>query len=339
MDPAPRVALVVPCYKTKASILGVLNEVPSFVHVVYVVDDCCPENTGAFVSANCRDPRVRVLKTEHNSGVGGATMLGFFQAFSEGATLAVKADGDGQMRLEYLPDLLAPILSQRADFTKGNRFYDLRALTQMPLVRRLGNLGLSVLVKFVSGHWHVSDPTNGFIALHRSAFDRLSPHLIDRRFFFETSLLVHLNIIRATVLDIPIPARYGEEASNLSVLRCLLGFPRLLARHFTHRLLYRYLLLDINAASLFFVLGALSFSFGLCFGAYRWYLSWSSGLIQTPGTVAIALLTLIVGLQLLLQAILLDIVSPPQVPIQCLAGRREPGAASQPSGRGSQEKE
>ena len=57
------------------------------------------------------------------------------QAFANGAVCAVcsrdvecgdnvivKVDGDGQMDLDYLPKLIAPILAGEADYTKGNRF-------------------------------------------------------------------------------------------------------------------------------------------------------------------------------------------------------------------------
>ena len=63
------------------------------------------------------------------------------------------------------PRLLASILAGRADFAKGNRFFDLDALRQMPLVRRIGNLALTFLTKFASGHFHIEDIANGHLAL------------------------------------------------------------------------------------------------------------------------------------------------------------------------------
>jgi dolichol-phosphate mannosyltransferase len=314
----PRIAIVIPSYNVRGTLPGVIGSLPAFVHRVYVVDDGCPQESGRHVEAVCKDPRVVVLRMERNSGVGGATLRGFAQAFEDGADVAVKLDGDGQMRVEYLPDLLAPLLAGRADFSKGNRFYDLKRLRQMPLVRRIGNIGLSLLTKFASGHWHISDPTNGFIAIHRAAFSRLSDELIAKRFFFETSLLVHLNIVRATVVDVPVPARYGDETSNLSVVRSLFEFPLRLLQHFCRRVLLRYFLLDMNAATFFFVLGMLLFVSGGSFAAYRWYEGAMSGVAQTSGTVALALTPTILGAQMILQAILIDIITPPAHPIQAL---------------------
>lgn len=310
------IAIVIPSYKVRDTLLGVIESVPAFVTRIYVVDDGCPQESGKYVEANSRDGRVSVLRMDRNSGVGAATLRGFNQAFADGADVAVKLDGDGQMRVEYLPDLLAPILTGRADFSKGNRFFDLKRLRQMPVARRVGNIGLSLLTKFASGHWHVSDPTNGFVAIHRAAYSRLSDELIAKRFFFETSLLIHLNIIRATVVDVPIPARYGEESSNLSVVRSLFEFPLKLFHHFCRRVLFRYFLLDINAATVFFVAGVILFFSGAGFAIYRWHEGAMSGVAQTSGTVALALTPTILGAQMILQAILIDIITPPTHPIQ-----------------------
>jgi hypothetical protein len=200
----------------------------------------------------------------------------------------------------------------------------LKRLQQVPVVRRIGNIGLSLLTKFASGHWHISDPTNGFVAIHRAAYSRLSDDLIARGFFFETSLLIHLNIVRATVVDVPVPARYGDEASNLSVVRCLFEFPLKLLQHFCRRVLFRYFLLDINAATFFFVLGVMLFGSGAGFAIYRWHEGAVSGVPQTSGTVALALTPTILGAQMILQAILIDIITPPALPIQALQlGRKK----------------
>jgi dolichol-phosphate mannosyltransferase len=312
----PCIAIVIPSYKVRDSLLGVLESVPALIDKIYVVDDGCPQESGRHVEERCKDRRVSVLRMGRNSGVGAATLHGFGQAFADGADIAVKLDGDGQMRAEYLPDLLAPIITGRADFSKGNRFYDLKRLEQMPVVRRVGNIGLSLMTKFASGHWHISDPTNGFLAIHRAAFSRLSEHLIAKRFFFETSLLIHLNIIRATVVDVPVPARYGDETSNLSIVRSLFEFPLKLLQHFCRRVLFRYFLLDINAASVFFVAGVVLFFSGAGFAIYRWHEGAMSGTPQTSGTVALALTPTILGAQMILQAILIDIITPPVHPIQ-----------------------
>ena len=51
-------------------------------------------------------------------------------------------------------------------------------------------------------------------------------------------MLIKLKTIGALVEDVPMPARYGEERSNLSVGRTLVEFPWLLFRHGLKRVLW-----------------------------------------------------------------------------------------------------
>ena len=70
--PPVRVAVVIPCYRVRDHVLGVIERLPPGIVRVYVVDDACPEGTGDWVQAHCRDPRVSVLRNAANLGVGGA---------------------------------------------------------------------------------------------------------------------------------------------------------------------------------------------------------------------------------------------------------------------------
>jgi hypothetical protein len=185
----------------------------------------------------------------------------------------------------------------------------------MPAARLFGNLGLSFFAKLVSGYWNVLDPANGFIAIHRQALERLPLETLSRDFFFETDMLIQLYYVQAVIVDIQIPARYGEEQSALNPLKVLVSFPSKLAKAFLKRILWRYFIQDFTACSLFLVLGLLLFLGGVSFGAAMWIRSGLRGLITTPGTVMLGAVPILLGFQLLLQAIVLDIQNVPKLPI------------------------
>ncbi len=309
------IAVIIPCYRVSRHVLAVLRGLPPWVDAIYCVDDACPEHSGERIRAEFSDPRLHLLFHERNQGVGGAMVTGYAAALADGHGIIVKMDGDGQMDASYLPRLLNPILAGQADFTKGNRLFDLHALKQMPLVRRIGNIGLTLLTKIASGHWQISDPTNGFIAVHRTALQMLNMRKLSRRYFFETSMLIQLNIIRAVAMEVPMPARYGTESSSLNVWRSLLGFPPKLGLGLLRRLLWRYFIYDVNAVTILLLIGTLTLAGGTAFGLYRWHLGLVEGHAQTTGTVALALLPVIVGFQMLLQALLLDVVDRPLTPL------------------------
>src|SRR6185295_17045021 len=127
----------------------------------------------ARAAAATNDPRLLLINHETNRGVGGAMISGYRAALESGADIAIKLDGDGQMDPGDMRRLIAPLLRGEADYAKGVRFRDSDALREMPLVRLIGNLGLSFLTKAASGYWNIFDPTNGYTALGRAALERL----------------------------------------------------------------------------------------------------------------------------------------------------------------------
>jgi hypothetical protein len=217
-----------------------------------------------------------------------------------------------------LPNLVHPIASGVSDFAKGNRFVHLEHLRAMPVTRRLGNIGLTFLTKFASGQWHLSDPTNGYLAIHREALKLLSLKRLSCGYFFETSLLIQLNIIRAVTLDIPIEARYCDEHSSLSIPHVLFGFPPRLLWGLMQRLLWRYCFYDVTATTFCLIAGGTLTVAGASFGAYRWIQGSLTRQFQSAGVVALSLLPTIVGLQLLLQALVLDVIDSPRMPLSRL---------------------
>lgn len=321
--PPSGVAVVLPCYRVRDSVLAVLAEIPAWVEHIFVVDDACPEGSGREVERVCCDPRCRVIFHERNLGVGGAMRTGMRAALAAGATIIAKVDGDGQMDPRRLGDLVRPLATGRADYAKGNRFYDLSALAAMPPARRFGNLALTLLVKAASGYWDVSDPTNGYLAIHRQACAALPLDRIDSSYFFESHMLIHLNVLRAVVAEVPMPARYGDESSSLSVGRSLVTFPFKLARGFLRRIAWRYFIYNMDAVTVFLLGGGLLLLIGVGFGAYRWYLGIFGNETQTAGTVALGLFPAIIGFQMLLQAMILDIMGKPVHPLQSDEARHD----------------
>jgi glycosyltransferase involved in cell wall biosynthesis len=312
---AARVAVVIPSYKVTRHILGVIAGIGPEVARIYVVDDKCPDGSGAFVRANCQDPRVTVIEHEQNQGVGGAVMSGYRAAIADGAAVIVKLDGDGQMDASLIPDFVAPILAGEADYTKGNRFFDLERIGSMPPMRLFGNAVLSFLTKLSSGYWDLFDPTNGYTAIHADAARYLPFDKISRRYFFETDMLFRLNTLGAVVTDVPMDAVYGDEVSNLKISRIVTEFAAKHARNFFKRLFYNYYLRNMSLASIELPLGVASLLFGLVFGITHWIDATRHNQATPAGTVMVAALPVIMGVQLILAFLAYDIASVPRRPL------------------------
>jgi dolichol-phosphate mannosyltransferase len=315
VDQGDTIAVVVPAFRVSRQLGDVIAALPNLVRRIYVVDDHCPEDSGRQLQTDCRDPRVRVLFNERNLGVGGAVLRGYREAIADGAGIIVKVDGDGQMDPAMIERLVRPIAAGEADYCKGNRFYDLHGLRQMPWLRILGNSVLSLMAKLSTGYWGIFDPANGFTAIHARVAAHLPADRISQRYFFETDLLFRLNTLRAVVVDVPMPARYGDERSNLREWRVAPEFAFKHLRNTFKRIFYNYFLRDMNVASLELVAGLVLLAFGSIYGGVRWAESVSSGIAAPVGSIMLAVLPVLVGIQLLLAFLGFDIASTPRRPI------------------------
>lgn len=306
--------VVIPCYRVRDRILSVLGKIPSWVEGIVCVDDACPDRSGDFITENAADPRVAVVRLAQNQGVGGATMAGYAEADRLGGRILVKVDGDDQMDISYLAQLVTPILLEEADYAKGNRFTSIGHLRSMPGVRVFGNAALSFAAKVSTGYWNVFDPTNGFTAIEASVARKVLEKRVSRRFFFETDLLYHLSTLRAVVRDVPIPARYGDEVSNLRIGAIVGPFALKHLKNFVQRVLGQYFVRDFNVATLELIFGLLFLLFGVGY-AGRWVAIRDPGQAASAGVVMAAALPVILGTQLLLQAMNFDVLNVPTRPI------------------------
>ncbi len=309
------IAVIIPSYKVREHILGVIETIGPEVQRIYVVDDCCPDQSGSHVETHCRDERVVVLRHAQNQGVGGAVMTGYQAAIADGMDILVKIDGDGQMDPDLILDFVDPIAAGQADYTKGNRFFNLEKIRAMPTMRLFGNAVLSLMCKLSSGYWNLFDPTNGYTAIHANAARQLPFDKISRRYFFETDMLFRLNTLRAVVIDIPMDAKYGDEVSNLKISKIVGEFLAKHVRNFFKRIFYNYFLRDMSLASIELPLGLLLLGFGMFYGGYHWIASSQAGVSTPAGTVMLAALPALMGLQLILAFVSYDVSSVPRRPI------------------------
>jgi dolichol-phosphate mannosyltransferase len=312
----PSLAVVIPCYRVAKHVAGVLKAIGPEVDRIYCVDDACPEQSRLVIEkASAEDSRIRCLVHQQNQGVGGAVVTGYRQAIKDGADVIVKLDGDGQMDPTRIPGLIEPILRGEADYVKGNRFFHLEGLRSMPVLRLIGNAGLSFLSKLSTGYWDLFDPTNGYTAIHAALVRELPLGKLSRRYFFESDILFRLNVLRAVVTEVPMSARYADEESNLSVLKTLVQFPLYHLRNCWKRIFYNYFLRGFSMASVNLVAGLALLIFGVVFGVTKWVGGIETSVLATPGTVMLAGLPVLLGCQILLNFVAFDMANIPHNPI------------------------
>lgn len=306
------IAVVIPCFRVRDQIVQLVAQIGPEVDSIFVIDDKCPQGSGEYLSSVAADPRVKVISHAVNQGVGGAVVTGIRAALDSGADIIVKLDGDGQYDPALIPVLVSPIVDGLADCAKGNRFFRLENLAQMPVSRIAGNAALSFVNKLSSGYWDIMDPTNGLVAIHANILRQIPLDKLDRRYFFESDMLFRLGTVRAVIRDIPLQAFYGEEHSSLSILDTLVSFPTKYLNRLFKRLFYSYFLRDFNMGSVSLIVSSILVTSGSIYGMTKWLASIETGVPATAGMVMISGIQLLVGLNFLISFINYDIGNIPR---------------------------
>lgn len=308
-----KIAVVIPTYKAQNHIELVIKGIPDLVDHIIIVDDKCPQQSGKTAQKlSEKDNRITIIFHEQNLGVGGAVITGYTKALELDADIIVKMDSDNQMDPSYISDLIKPIAEGKAGYSKGNRFVNFKALRSMPTLRLLGNSALSFMVKACSGYWNIMDPTNGYTAISRKALEKLNLEKISKRYFFESDMLINLNIQNTVLQDVPVLTTYGDEKSSLSIKNSLFKFPFLLLKGLIKRFILKYLIYDFNMASVYTLTGMPLILWGLIFGICKWIENTINQTATPTGTIMLSVLPLILGTQFIIAAINIDINSTPK---------------------------
>ncbi|MEU5880335.1 glycosyltransferase family 2 protein [Spirillospora sp. NPDC047279] len=303
------VAVVVPAHNEQELIGKTIVGVPAFVDHVIVVDDASTDETAERVE-EMRDARVVLLRHERNTGVGGAIVDGHRKALELGADVNAIMAGDAQMDPEYLVALLDPIADDGYGFTKANRFFGRAGLAGMPLSRLVGSTMLSFVTKLASGYWNLFDPQNGYTAITRDALARIDLDRLAARYSFENDLLIWLNIAGVRAKDVPIPGVYGEEVSGMRLHRVIPEISGLLFVGFWRRMMRKYVVPSFSPIALMLFTGLFLCTIGSIVGV--WVSLHSLGeATASAGSVLLAVGPFLVGINMLVHALSLDIQATP----------------------------
>ena len=231
------IAVVCPAYNEERLIADTLCSIPDVVDRVYVVDDGSTDRTPEIIQS--LDRNVTYFRHPKNQGVGAAIVTGYKRFLEEGLDIAVVMAGDNQMDPCHLPRLLAPIIEGRADYTKGDRLSKPENKIGISRWRRFGNRLLTWLTRIASGNWKLSDPQNGYTAVTNAALNKLGINSIHHRYGYCNDILVKLTVIGLRIIDVPMPARYGNEISKIRYSQYIPSVSWLLLRDFIWRLFNR----------------------------------------------------------------------------------------------------
>lgn len=179
--------------------------------------------------------RVVPVKHETNRGRGAAVKTGYRLALADGSDVIAVMDGDGQMDPDNLARVVGPVARGDADYAKGDRLCGPRWWAGMSRFRLFGNGLLSLLTRAASGYWRLRDPQNGYTAIGAEVLREVDLDGLYDGYGFLNDVLVVLGASRFRVTEVPMRARYGEEASGIRYASFVPSLSLLLLRRFVWR--------------------------------------------------------------------------------------------------------
>ena len=233
-------AVVIPAYNEELLIADTIKSVPQYVDKVFVVDDGSNDRTAEIVRPFVNS-RIHLISHDRNMGVGAAIASGYKQALKDNMDVAVVMAGDFQMDPKYIVDLITPVIENSADYTKGDRLSTPGYQVGMSIWRRLGNWLLTRLTWIAMGSRQISDPQHGYTAISRNALEKIKVNTVYSGYGYCNDILVKLVTYGLTVIDIQMPAKYGNERSKIKYGSYIPRVSWLLLKGFLWRLRMTYL--------------------------------------------------------------------------------------------------
>lgn len=212
-----KTCLLMPAYNESSTIGPIIKDAGLFIGHIVVIDDGSSDNTADIARAH----GATVLKHFRNRGKGRALRTGFGYALQNGYELIATMDGDGQHDPMDLPRIFEDFRRTRPDIIVGGR---IKEQSKMPLHRRLNNWLISNVGSALCGQ-RVPDFQSGYRLIKAEVLRNV--RLETERYETESELLIKAGRIGYRIETTPIRTIYGNEISNVKVLREMRLFARL----------------------------------------------------------------------------------------------------------------
>jgi len=209
-----KIIVFLPAHNEEASIGEVIKQIPRQVdryHVeVLVIDDGSRDGTVAVARAAGAD---HIVSFESNRGLGAAVREALHVSDKLGAELALMIDADNEYPASYIPQLLAPIIANQADYTMGSRFSGPRH--NMRIHRRIGNYMFTVLQSVLLRRW-ITDGQSGMRGFSRAAM-RDAEIIHD----YNYAQVLTINLLRKgyRLVEVPIPYQIRTKGQSFISFR------------------------------------------------------------------------------------------------------------------------
>ena len=221
-----KIGILIVAYNAQETLTKVLDRIPSDfvkqIDAILVCDDASTDDThkvGLSYQSKSQLP-LTIVRHKINLGYGGNQKTGYQWALEKNLDLVVLLHGDGQYAPEYLPQMVEPIVTGRADVVFGSRMITQGGARQggMPLYKFVGNKILTTLqnrlAKVSLTEWHSGYRAYSVAALRKINFLKNSDY-----FDFDSQIILQMIGAQQRIVEIEIPTFYGDEISRVNGIK------------------------------------------------------------------------------------------------------------------------
>ena len=231
-----KTVVVMPAYNAAKTIEKTVSDIPrEFVDDIILVDDCSKDRTVEIA----RNLGLKVIVHEKNTGYGGNQKTCYTEALKNDADIIIMLHPDYQYDARVIPSLVSFIKDGICDVMLGNRIRTRKEAISggMPLYKYFANRFLTIFENLILGQnlgeWH-----SGLRAYSKKVLQTIPWRNNSDDFVFDQQFLIQCAYFGFRIGDIPVPAKYFEEASSINFIRSIkYGIETLLtiAKLFLHK--------------------------------------------------------------------------------------------------------
>ena len=223
-----------PAYNAAKTLERTYHDIPrDVVDRIILVDDVSSDETVEIAQRLGLD----VVVHPQNKGYGGNQKTCYREALAAGADVVVMVHPDYQYDPTRIPQVIAPILSGRADMVLGSRFLGDPLAGGMPPWKWLANHFLTDVENMAFG-LRLSEYHTGFRAYSARLLRTVAWERNSDDFVFDQEFVAQVVAARFRITEVAVPTRYFREASSVGFRRSVrYGFGTLgvVARYVLHR--------------------------------------------------------------------------------------------------------
>ena len=214
-----KVTVVMPAYNAEKTLLKTYNDIPKgSADEIILTDDVSRDKTVEIAK------KLGLIVVQHskNKGYGGNQKTCYTEALKRGADIIVMLHPDYQFDPKSIPDLVAPLIEERADIVYGSRMMEKGSAKRggMPFYKRLGNKMLTMYFNVMLGT-RLTDAATGLIAYSRKSLETIPFMKNADGFTFDEEAIIQAKYFGMRMVEVPIPTRYEKDSSTISLRKSI----------------------------------------------------------------------------------------------------------------------